>query len=145
MRVFKPSGVHLDRFRQLAKKQAAQGLVSLLLSTELITSVPAHSQTWEKAPPLPTDMRNMLSTISKDSRLYFLYEQYRDNRDGLQKAAERISLADALTRGLATSPELATPFHSEAWMSAIVAANSGLVARPPNGMGWPSNANGCPP
>ena len=107
MRVFKPSGVHLDRFRQLAKKQAAQGLVSLLLSTELITSVPAHSQTWEKAPPLPTDMRNMLSTISKDSRLYFLYEQYRDNRDGLQKAAERISLADALTRGLATSPELA--------------------------------------
>jgi len=107
MRVFEPSGVHLDRFRQVAKKQATQGLVSLLLSTELITSVPAHSQTWEKAPPLPTDMRNMLSTISKDSRLYFLYEQYRDNRDGLQKAAERISLADALTRGLATSPELA--------------------------------------
>ncbi len=107
MRVFEPSGVHLDRFRQVAKKQATQGLVSLLLSTELITSVPAHSQTWEKAPPLPTDMRNLLSTISKDSRLYFLYEQYRDNRDGLQKAAERISLADALTRGLATSPELA--------------------------------------
>lgn len=52
-------------------------------------------------------MRNLLSTIRKDSHLYLIYEQYRENRDGLQKAAERINLPDALTRGLATSPELA--------------------------------------
>lgn len=99
--------MHPDRIKTLAKKQAAQALGFLLLGTGLTASIPAHSQSWEKAPPLPTDMRNLLSTIRKDSNLYLIYEQYRENRDGLQKAAERISLADALTRGLATSPELA--------------------------------------
>jgi len=107
MPVFEPHGVHLDRFRTLARKQAALSLGLLCLGTGLTPSALAQSQTWEKAPALPTDMRNLLSTIRKDSHLYLIYEQYRENRDGLQKAAERINLPDALTRGLATSPELA--------------------------------------
>lgn len=107
MRVFEPSGVHRDRFSKLATKRAALGLGLLLLGAGLTPRALAQSPTWEKAPALPTDMRNLLSTIRKDSHLYLLYEQYRENRDGLQKAAERINLADALTRGLATSPELA--------------------------------------
>lgn len=67
----------------------------------------ARAQGWQRAPAVPTDMRDILSTISKDSNLYLIYQQYRDNRDGLQKAAIRISLAEAITRGLATSPLLA--------------------------------------
>ena len=107
MRVFETPAMHVCGFRELANTQAARALGLLLLGAGLTTSVPAQSQSWEKAPPLPTDMRNLLSTINKNSNLYLIYEQYRENRDGLQKGAERISLADALARGLATSPELA--------------------------------------
>lgn len=91
--------MHVCRFTR------ALGL--LVLGSGLTTLGPAQGQTWEKAPPLPTDMRNLLSTIRQDSNLYLIYQQYRENRDGLQKAAERISLAEALSRGLATSPLLA--------------------------------------
>lgn len=104
---FGTPAVHGSRFRKLAKQHAVQALGLLVLGTGLTTGATAQIQTWEKAPPLPTDMRNLLSTISTDSNLYRIYEQYRENRDGLQKAAERISLADALARGLTTSPELA--------------------------------------
>jgi|LakMenEpi03Aug12_release.lakeMendotaPanAssembly.Ray.scaffolds.fasta_scaffold04381_17 hypothetical protein len=107
MRGFETPAMHVCGFRKLANKQVARALGLLLLGAGLTTSMPAQSQTWEKAPPLPTDMRNLLSTINKNSNLYLIYEQYRENRDGLQKGAERISLADALARGLATSPELA--------------------------------------
>ena len=107
MRVFAARAVHRCRFRKLAQQHGARALGLLVLATGLTTRAPAQIQAWEKAPPLPTDMRNLLSTISPDSNLYRIYEQYRENRDGLQKAAERISLADALARGLATSPELA--------------------------------------
>lgn len=67
----------------------------------------AHGQSVKMAPAVPTDMRNLLSIINKDSNLYLIYQQYRENRDGLQKAAERISLQEAIQRGLARSPELA--------------------------------------
>ncbi len=67
---------------------------------------PAHGQSVETTPSIPTDMRNLLSIINKDSNLYLIYQQYRENRDGLQKAAERVSLQEAIQRGLATSPEL---------------------------------------
>ncbi|MFM7235427.1 MAG: hypothetical protein ACKOYK_01425, partial [Cyanobium sp.] len=66
----------------------------------------AHGQSVEMTPSIRTDVRNLLSIINKDSNLYLIYQQYRENRDGLQKAAERISLQDAIQRGLATSPEL---------------------------------------
>jgi outer membrane protein TolC len=66
----------------------------------------AQAQGWESPPSLPTDMRDILSTIRKDSNLYLIYLQYRDNRDGLQKAAERISLSQAIARGVATNPLL---------------------------------------
>jgi outer membrane protein TolC len=68
---------------------------------------PACSQGWELTPSVPTDARDLLSIINKDSNLYLIYQQYRENRDGLQKAAERISLEEAIKRGVATSPELA--------------------------------------
>ncbi|MEB3195396.1 MAG: TolC family protein [Cyanobacteriota bacterium] len=58
-------------------------------------------------PSVPTDIRDLLSIINKDSNLYLIYQQYRENRDGLQKAAERISLEEAIRKGVATSPELA--------------------------------------
>ena len=107
MRVFETSAVHVSRIRKLTRKRAAWACGLLWLGAGLTSGVPAHSQSWEKAPPLPTDMRNLLSTISQGSNLYLIYEQYRENRDGLQKAAERISLAEAIARGLATSPLLA--------------------------------------
>ena len=62
---------------------------------------------WQKAPPVPTDMRDLLSTISGDSNLYRVYRLYRENRDGLQKAAIRISLDQAITMGITNSPLLA--------------------------------------
>ncbi len=81
----------------------------LLLALGLPWCSPAAraEQGWKKAPPLPTDMRDTLSTINKDSNLYLLYQQYRDNRDGLQKAARRISLDEALAMGIAGNPTLA--------------------------------------
>ena len=62
---------------------------------------------WRQAPALPTDMRDTLSTIDKESNLYLLYQQYRDNRDGLQKAAQRINLDEALALGINGNPTLA--------------------------------------
>ena len=50
----------------------------------------AKAEGWQKAPPLPTDMRDLLSSISADSNLYRLYRLYRENRDGLQKAAKAL-------------------------------------------------------
>lgn len=67
----------------------------------------AQQQGWKQAPPLPTDMRDTLSTIDPNSNLYLLYQQYRDNRDGLQKAAQRINLAEALAMGINGNPTLA--------------------------------------
>jgi outer membrane protein TolC len=67
----------------------------------------AKAEGWQKAPPLPTDMRDVLSSISEDSNLYRLYKLYRENRDGLQKGAIRISLDQAIAMGVSTSPLLA--------------------------------------
>jgi len=68
----------------------------------------AKAEGWRKAPPLPTDMRDMLSSVSEDSHLSKLYKLYRENRDGLQKGAIRISLDEAIARGISTSPLLAS-------------------------------------
>lgn len=82
-----------------------------LLSLSMTLPVQAQGnrqvQEWQQAPPLPTDMRDTLATISKESNLYRLYQQYRSNRDGLQKAAQRISLDQAIAMGLANNPTLA--------------------------------------
>ena len=67
----------------------------------------AKAEGWQKAPPVPTDMRDLLSAISEDSNLYRLYRLYRENRDGLQKGAMRISLDQAIAMGISTSPLLA--------------------------------------
>lgn len=67
----------------------------------------AKAEGWQKAPQLPTDMRDLLSSISEDSNLYRLYRLYRENRDGLQKGAMRISLDQAIAMGISTSPLLA--------------------------------------
>ena len=91
----------------LTTKQTGRFMALFFVLCGLNSYRPAHSQTWEKAPPLPTDMRNILSTISKDSNLYLIYQKYRENRDGLQRSAERINLPEAIRRGLTTSPLLA--------------------------------------
>jgi outer membrane protein TolC len=75
--------------------------------TKSQAQVKSQAQEWQQAPPLPTDMRDTLATISTDSNLYQLYQQYRANRDGLQKAAQRISLDQAIAMGLANNPTLA--------------------------------------
>jgi len=67
----------------------------------------AKAEGWQKAPPLPTDMRDLLSSISEDSNLYRIYKLYRENRDGLQKGAMRLSLDQAIAMGISTSPLLA--------------------------------------
>ncbi len=67
----------------------------------------AKAEGWQKAPPLPTDMRDLLSSISENSNLYKIYRLYRENRDGLQKAASRITLDQAIAMGVSTSPLLA--------------------------------------
>jgi len=56
---------------------------------------------------MPTDMRDLLSSISEDSNLYRIYKLYRENRDGLQKGAMRLSLDQAIAMGISTSPLLA--------------------------------------
>lgn len=69
-------------------------------------------------------MRNTLATISKDSSLYQLYQQYRSNRDGLQKAAQRISLNQAIAMGLANNPTLAATIaeiQASQWSGVAVA------------------------
>ena len=68
----------------------------------------AKAEGWQKAPPVPTDMQDLLSSISEDSNLYRLYRLYRENRDGLQKGAIRISLDEAIAMGISTSPLLAS-------------------------------------
>ena len=88
-------------------KNPAKLVLSMLLIGSLSSPIHVRSQAWDKVPALPTDMSDILSSISKDSNLYSVYQQYRQNRDGLQKAAERITLSDAIARGVATSPELA--------------------------------------
>lgn len=82
-------------------------LLGLILLTAVNPLQEARAEGWVKATTLPTDMRGILSRISKESNLYLIYENYRENRDGLQKAAERITLETAIMRGLNTSPELA--------------------------------------
>lgn len=78
-----------------------------LLLVVLSPTLEVRAQGWEKAPALPTDMRDILSTINQDSNLRLIYQKYRENRDGLQRNAERITLEDAIKRGLSTSPILA--------------------------------------
>ena len=82
-------------------------LLALGLHLPVQAQVKSQVQEWQQAPSLPTDMRDTLATISKDSNLYQLYQQYRANRDGLQKAAQRISLDQAIAMGLANNPTLA--------------------------------------
>jgi outer membrane protein TolC len=79
-------------------------LVALLAA---ISQGGAKAEGWQKAPSLPTDMRDLLSSISEDSNLYRLYKLYRENRDGLQKGATRLSLEQAIAIGISTSPLLA--------------------------------------
>ena len=67
----------------------------------------AKAEGWQKAPPLPTNVGDLLSSISEDSNLYRLFKLYRENRDGLQKAATRITLDQAIAMGVSTSPLLA--------------------------------------
>ena len=79
-------------------------LVSLLTA---IVHGGAKAEGWQKAPPLPTNVGDLLSSISEDSNLYRLFKLYRENRDGLQKAATRITLDQAIAMGVSTSPLLA--------------------------------------
>lgn len=81
--------------------------LGLALPLPLQAQVKHQVQGWQQAPPLPTDMRDTLASISTDSNLYQLYQQYRANRDGLQKAAQRINLDQAIAMGLANNPTLA--------------------------------------
>ena len=85
----------------------SSGLIGAAVAMAIATPRAVRAQGWQQAPAVPTDMRNTLATISKDSKLFQIYQLYRENRDGLQKSAERISLAEAIQRGLATSPILA--------------------------------------
>ena len=100
------------------------GCISCLLSMmTFINPGGAKPEGWQKAPPLPTDMRNILSTISADSDLYRLYKDYRENRDGLQKAAIRISLDEAIAMGIATNPILTSTIaeiQASAWSRVAV-------------------------
>ena len=79
-------------------------LVSLLTA---VVHGGARAEGWQKAPPLPTNVGDLLSSISEDSNLYRLFKLYRENRDGLQKAATRITLDQAIAMGVSTSPLLA--------------------------------------
>lgn len=84
----------------------------------------AKAEGWQKAPPLPTDMRDVLSSISEDSNLYRLYKLYHENRDGLQKGAIRISLDQAIAMGVSSSPLLAgniDEIQASQWSKSAVA------------------------
>ena len=97
-----------SRVLRAPRALAARGLIgTALLGLAMAPALPLRAQGWQQAPTVPTDMRDTLATISKDSKLYQIYQLYRENRDGLQKGAERVSLAEAIRRGLATSPILA--------------------------------------
>ncbi|MEB3300564.1 MAG: TolC family protein [Cyanobacteriota bacterium] len=97
----------LAHIRKLVIQRSAHLFGLFWLAAAFHPISPARSQGWELMPSVPTDVRDLLSIINKDSNLYLIYQQYRENRDGLQKAAERISLKEAIKRGVATSPELA--------------------------------------
>ena len=83
------------------------GCFLLGMLVALAPPLAVRAQEWKQTPALPTDMRETLRVISANSKLLKIYQLYRENRDGLQKGAERISLDEAITRGLATSPTLA--------------------------------------
>ncbi len=97
----------LAHIRKLVIQRSAHLFGLFWLAAAFHPISPARSQGWELMPSVPTDVRDLLSIINKDSNLYLIYQQYRENRDGLQRAAERISLKEAIKRGVATSPELA--------------------------------------
>lgn len=97
----------LAHIRKLVIQRSAHLFGLFWLAAAFHPISPARSQGWELTPSVPTDVRDLLSIINKDSNLYLIYQQYRENRDGLQRAAERISLKEAIKRGVATSPELA--------------------------------------
>jgi len=81
-----------------------------ICTVSLLTAIAhggAKAEGWQKAPPLPTNVGDLLSSISEDSNLYRLFKLYRENRDGLQKAATRITLDQAIAMGVSTSPLLA--------------------------------------
>ncbi len=103
-----PQGESPRAWRSAPRRQRwLIALLSLGLSLPVQAQGTSQVQGWQQAPPLPTDMRDTLATISKESNLYQLYQQYRTNRDGLQKAAQRISLDQAIAMGLANNPTLA--------------------------------------
>jgi outer membrane protein TolC len=89
---------------RLRYRAATIGCLITLLALELQGL--ARAEGWKAAPPLPMDTRDILSTINKDSNLYLLYQQYRDNRDGLQKGARRINLEEAISLGITGNPTL---------------------------------------
>ncbi|MFM7640822.1 MAG: TolC family protein [Cyanobium sp.] len=97
----------LAHIRKLVIQRSAHLFGLFWLAAAFHPISPTYSQGWEPTPSVPMDVRDLLSIINKDSNLYLIYQQYRENRDGLQKAAERISLEEAIKRGVATSPELA--------------------------------------
>jgi outer membrane protein TolC len=81
-----------------------------ICAVSLLTAIAhggAKAEGWQKAPPLPANVGDLLSSISEDSNLYRLFQLYRENRDGLQKAATRITLDQAIAMGVSTSPLLA--------------------------------------
>jgi len=81
-----------------------------ICAVSLLTAVAhggAKAEGWQKAPPLPANVGDLLSSISEESNLYRLFQLYRENRDGLQKAATRITLEQAIAMGVSTSPLLA--------------------------------------
>jgi outer membrane protein TolC len=92
----------------MLSKPVTHVLGLLVLSIFLDPFASAKSQILFQGAPLPRDISNLLSSINKDSNLYQIYKQYRENRDGLQKGAERLTLAEAIRMGLATSPLLAS-------------------------------------
>ena len=81
-----------------------------ICAVSLLTAIAhggAKAEGWQKAPPLPANVGDLLSSISEESNLYRLFQLYRENRDGLQKAATRITLEQAIAMGVSTSPLLA--------------------------------------
>jgi outer membrane protein TolC len=81
-----------------------------ICTVSLLTAIAhggAKAEGWQKAPPLPANVGDLLSSISEESNLYRLFQLYRENRDGLQKAATRITLDQAIAMGVSTSPLLA--------------------------------------
>jgi outer membrane protein TolC len=91
-----------------AKPPSLLSLLGLMLLTVSPTPLPSHSQSVHATVPSAEDLRLILSKMDKTSDLHLIYQDYRANRDGLQKGAERISLAEALAQGVSSSPLLAS-------------------------------------